>query len=579
MDLEKLTPTPFEGGTDPQKLTPTTKVLSGLVDQVSELKVQSPVPKEKQCTIPDSTRTRNDLQDQVKGSLSLLGEQISSSMEDDYPISKLIRKGKNLATQEAEESLVPVKQMEIEGEEAKKEKKKKRKKRFGKNWTSMIYTKWGKRGERSRRRYKSLQDVQEPFLVDENVEYSHIVGNRVSKEMVNEEDFTTDLANLEGWRKRRTAFPDSDDEEGTSLGGSGSDQETHLLHQVAKTGVQSERRVEGKDMKAIVIYSEPDVNLADPSHDQLESLTVPNRLQTSDNTSALMIIDSNTPQGLQNIKVLKKKQLRKPVQALAVTAPKSHFGPITADHDHKRRRGVLVGDIWDNRLSCRQWGVHLPPVSGIAGQSEYGAQSVCLSGSYDDEDHGDWFIYSGSGGKELIQSVNRSSPYYTKHQVKDQTFTSFNACLRLSCIEGLPVRVLRSYKFKSSPFAPDPKSLCYRYDGIYRVEKCWRIEKKSVRKSLTKSTQHKECYSGLKVCRFLFLRCDNEPAPWKKSKDNVEKKVDFLNPREYFARLKLEAESILVKELDVSSELTERTAPPAWDWKQCYALFAMQRKN
>jgi E3 ubiquitin-protein ligase UHRF1 len=35
-------------------------------------------------------------------------------------------------------------------------------------------------------------------------------------------------------------------------------------------------------------------------------------------------------------------------------------------------------------------------VSGIAGQSEYGAQSVVLSGGYiDDEDHGEWFIYTG----------------------------------------------------------------------------------------------------------------------------------------------------------------------------------------
>jgi hypothetical protein len=37
-----------------------------------------------------------------------------------------------------------------------------------------------------------------------------------------------------------------------------------------------------------------------------------------------------------------------------------------------------------------------------------------------------------------------------------------------------------------------------RYDGIYRIEKCWRH----------KGTQ------GQLMCRYLFVRCDNEPAPW-----------------------------------------------------------------
>lgn len=45
---------------------------------------------------------------------------------------------------------------------------------------------------------------------------------------------------------------------------------------------------------------------------------------------------------------------------------------------------------------CRQRGIHYPHVSGIAGQSKYGAQSVVISGGYeDDEDHGEWFLYTG----------------------------------------------------------------------------------------------------------------------------------------------------------------------------------------
>ena len=80
-----------------------------------------------------------------------------------------------------------------------------------------------------------------------------------------------------------------------------------------------------------------------------------------------------------------------------VTLPPDHFGPILAENDPERNQGVLVGESWEGRLECRQWGVHYPPVAGIAGQSKCGAQSVVLSGGYeDDEDHGEWFLYTGT---------------------------------------------------------------------------------------------------------------------------------------------------------------------------------------
>ena len=79
-----------------------------------------------------------------------------------------------------------------------------------------------------------------------------------------------------------------------------------------------------------------------------------------------------------------------------VTIPPDHFGPITKDYDPKYGEGVYVGRTWDDRMECRQWGAHFPHVAGIAGQSGYGAQSVALSGGYqDDEDHGEWFLYTG----------------------------------------------------------------------------------------------------------------------------------------------------------------------------------------
>lgn len=82
-------------------------------------------------------------------------------------------------------------------------------------------------------------------------------------------------------------------------------------------------------------------------------------------------------------------------QIFVTTAP-DHFGPILAEHDPRRNTGVRVGETWEDRLECRQWGAHLPHIAGIAGQSRFGAQSVALSGGYeDDEDHGEWFLYTG----------------------------------------------------------------------------------------------------------------------------------------------------------------------------------------
>lgn len=79
-----------------------------------------------------------------------------------------------------------------------------------------------------------------------------------------------------------------------------------------------------------------------------------------------------------------------------VTTPSDHFGPIPAENDPVRNQGLLVGESWKYRIDCRQWGAHYPTVAGIAGQSKYGAQSVALAGGYDDdEDHGEWFLYTG----------------------------------------------------------------------------------------------------------------------------------------------------------------------------------------
>lgn len=72
-----------------------------------------------------------------------------------------------------------------------------------------------------------------------------------------------------------------------------------------------------------------------------------------------------------------------------------------------------------------------------------------------------------------------------------------NKALMLSCTKGMPVRVVRSFKEKRSAYAPSEEQPV-RYDGIYRILRCWR--KPGNQKHL--------------ICRYLFVRCDNSPAPW-----------------------------------------------------------------
>ncbi|XP_076956837.1 E3 ubiquitin-protein ligase ORTHRUS 2-like [Bidens hawaiensis] len=211
-----------------------------------------------------------------------------------------------------------------------------------------------------------------------------------------------------------------------------------------------------------------------------------------------------------------------------VTVPPDHFGPILAENDPDRGMGVLVGETWEDRLECRQWGAHLPHVAGICGQSDYGAQSVALSGGYeDDEDHGEWFLYTGSGGRDL--SGNKRT---NKTQSFDQKFDKSNEALRVSCKKGYPVRVVRSHKEKRSAYAPETG---VRYDGVYRIEKCWR----------------KPGIQGFKVCRYLFVRCDNDPAPWT-SDENGDR------PRPL----------PVIKELKEATDVTERKSPPSWDFDE-----------
>ena len=84
----------------------------------------------------------------------------------------------------------------------------------------------------------------------------------------------------------------------------------------------------------------------------------------------------------------------------------------------------------------RNWG------AGIDGNEKEGTSANVLSGGYeDDEDEGDQSIYTGAGGNDPN----------TNKQIENQSWKNRgNAGLLKSMNQGLPVRVIRGFKHKSS---------------------------------------------------------------------------------------------------------------------------------
>src|SRR4051812_7525090 len=134
-----------------------------------------------------------------------------------------------------------------------------------------------------------------------------------------------------------------------------------------------------------------------------------------------------------------------------------HFGEV---------QGVPVGSQFASRAELRDAGAHAPPMAGISGSEAEGADSIVVSGGYeDDEDFGDYIVYTGQGGNDQT----------THKQIADQELDRGNLALARSCLEGLPVRVVRG-AVTGSPYAP-PSG--FRYDGIYFVESYWEEQGRS----------------------------------------------------------------------------------------------------
>ncbi len=124
-----------------------------------------------------------------------------------------------------------------------------------------------------------------------------------------------------------------------------------------------------------------------------------------------------------------------------------HFGPVP---------GIAPGHEFGNRLELWGAGVHRQTQAGISARQGEGAESIVLSGGYeDDEDLGVVIIYTGRGGRSAE----------TTQQVADQILTGANRELARNVLTGLPVRVTRKVTEAGRSF--------YRYAGLYRIASYW----------------------------------------------------------------------------------------------------------
>jgi putative restriction endonuclease len=144
--------------------------------------------------------------------------------------------------------------------------------------------------------------------------------------------------------------------------------------------------------------------------------------------------------------------------------------------------GYPVGSRSGSRAELSEAELHRPTVASISGSEREGADSIVLSGGYeDDQDFGDEIVYTGHGGRD--QETGR--------QVADQNVSRGNRALAYSSLNGLPVRVIRG-SGHPSPYSP---SSGYRYDGLYLVDDYW----------------HETGRSGFRLWRYRLIRVPEQP--------------------------------------------------------------------
>lgn len=122
-------------------------------------------------------------------------------------------------------------------------------------------------------------------------------------------------------------------------------------------------------------------------------------------------------------------------------------------------KGFPEGSLFISRKELSLAQLHKPTQAGISGSQTEGADSVVLSGGYDDVDKGDEIIYTGHGGRDEN----------TGEIVANQELVKQNLALAISKDKGYPIRVIRGSGLHSE-YAPEEG---YRYDGLYFIEDQW----------------------------------------------------------------------------------------------------------
>ncbi|TBU48361.1 hypothetical protein BD309DRAFT_987411 [Dichomitus squalens] len=194
-------------------------------------------------------------------------------------------------------------------------------------------------------------------------------------------------------------------------------------------------------------------------------------------------------------------------RAAMMDAPRDQMKRLHDPKTYGAIPGVPIGTWWETREACSKDAIHAPWVAGIS-PGPQGAYSIALSGGYeDDQDYGDGFTYTGSGGRDLKGTKDKPKNLRTAPQSCDQTFDNkFNSALKRSCETKKPVRVIRGFKLPS-PYAPAEG---YRYDGLYTVEACSR----------------ERGLEGYLVCKFVFKRVPGQPPFLTYGDDEGEDKED-----------------------------------------------------
>lgn len=143
---------------------------------------------------------------------------------------------------------------------------------------------------------------------------------------------------------------------------------------------------------------------------------------------------------------------------------------------------VAVGSCYAGFKGLNASGLHKPTQAGISGSEKDGADSIVVSGGYEDDlDLGYEIVYTGHGGRDNSG----------KH-IADQELKRGNLALVVNEMEGLPVRVIWGADPRNA-FAP---ASGYRYDGLYRVDSHW----------------HETGKAGFRVWRYRLLKLEEEAS-------------------------------------------------------------------